>query len=368
VSERQPLPYSWPDVKDRLQREFPRVLGALGIHDRERGGMVTPLNPTRVDRRPGSFVIWTTQGRDGAVGAWKDYATGEAGDVFELIAYLLRLQAKMDAYWWALDFLGLQRGGVVRTKAEADQDRERFARENAAAKARADKEAAAKSMKLKMHWLALPKWPGTLVEPYLGRARKIPLDRLPHLPEALRFEPEAEHFDRETGELTKWPAICTAVTRGSEITGLHRTYLAPDGIGKGKGLAPVARAKLMFGSCRGGAIRLSPGGSGLSPTQAAKRGRLDPLILGEGIETTLTACVAQPTYRAWSTMSLGFMRQFEWPECANALVLLKENDLPAEAVAEFGRVEAYWLDQARGRPVKAAASEVGSDFNDWAMA
>ena len=35
-----------------------------------------------------------------------------------------------------------------------------------------------------------------------------------------------------------------------------------------------------------------------------------------------------------------------------------------EARAAFDKVEAHWRGMARGRPVKVAASAVGSDFND----
>lgn len=361
MAERRALPYEWAEVKSRLQRAAPRLLPALGISDVPRGGMVMPLNPTRADRTRGSFVIRT---EGDMAGVWKDFATGEAGDVLELIRYLKGLREPMDAYWWALDFLGLGKGNV-RTQEQAALDRGRLERERIAAKARAEGVAEARALKLKAHWLALPKgWAGSVVETYLRSARAIPIERLAHVPGALRLEAGAEHFDKETGECTTWPAICSAVTRGKEITGLHRTFLAPDGSGK----APVAKAKMMYGSCKGGAIRLSPGASGLSPGEAARRGVAEPLILGEGIETTLTAAVAQPTYRAWAAGSLSLMRAFEWPACASAVILLKENDLSPEAVAEFARVEAWWRGQAAGRVVKVAASEVGSDFNDWAMA
>jgi hypothetical protein len=47
------------------------------------GAEYTALNPTRVDRRPGSFKVNTRTGR------WADFATGEAGgDAISLAAYL----------------------------------------------------------------------------------------------------------------------------------------------------------------------------------------------------------------------------------------------------------------------------------------
>lgn len=360
MTERRELPYAWSDVKLRLQRDIHRLVAELGIYDRAvAGGLILPRNPTRDDKRPGSFVIWTT---GEGVGAWKDYATGESGDVFGLIGYLARPQPErpIDIYWWALDYLGLGRG-EVRTKAQARQDEERRARERAAAEAKAFESEAAKAAELLTFWLRLAPFPGTLAETYLREARGIPLDRLGHQPGALRFSPALDHVDQDTGEVTTWPCMVSAMTRGKKLVALHRTWLAPDGGGK----APVAKPKKMIGSTRGAAIRLAPGASGLSPTKAAAARKLDPLLVGEGIETTLSAAVAVPGYRAWAAGSLSLMGRLEWPECASGVVLLQDNDWGEQAKAAFAKAERQWQAQAAGRPVKVARSAVGSDFNDW---
>ncbi len=359
MSELRALPYDWKDLRKRLQARVPDLVRRLGVVDPIRGGIVMPLNPTRQDRRPGSFVIWT--GGDGA-GAWKDYATGEAGDVIDLVGYLLGLATRMDAYWWCLEFLGLGRG-EVRTASQAEADRRRAERDRLAGEARANADAADRSAGLFKSWLALPPIAGTLAETYLREARKIPLDRLPHMPGALRFAPALDHTDKDTGEVTSWPCMVAAMTRGSKFASIHRTFLALDGSGK----APVNKPKMMLGPCRGAAIRLSPGPSGLSPGAADKKGRRDPLALGEGIETTLTVACARLDYRAWAAGSLSLMGLLDWPDCASAAVLLKENDYSPEAVTAFARVEAHWQAQSAGRPLVTAASSVGSDFNDWAM-
>jgi putative DNA primase/helicase len=49
-------------------------------------GEYVALNPTRSDRRPGSFKIKLTGAR---VGCWCDFATGDkGGDIISLVAYL----------------------------------------------------------------------------------------------------------------------------------------------------------------------------------------------------------------------------------------------------------------------------------------
>ena len=357
TDERRPLPYAWAEVRARLQAELPQLLPALGISEPLRGRRITPRNPLREDRRPGSFVIDTYGDR---AGAWVEWKTAEKGDVIDLVAYLLRLRGRIDAYWWALEFLGLDRGRV--RSATADQiERQRREHERAAANAQAEAQDRRRAAQLFQAWTRLPPIAGTLAETYLREARGIALERLPRLPRSLRFAAQLEHTDDETGEVTAWPCMVAAMVRGDRVTALHRTWLALDGSGK----APVAKPKKMVGSARGAAIRLHRGGSGLPPATAAERGLAEPLMIGEGIETTLTCAGARPDYRAWAAGSLSLMGLLEWPACASAIVLLRDNDWKAEASAAFGRVEAHWRKLAEGRPVKVAASAIGSDFNDW---
>lgn len=355
---RRELPYSWTEVKGRLQRDLPRVLDSLGLRDKIAGGVMTPLNPTRGDRTRGSFVIW--MGGVSGGGAWKDYATGDEGDLFDLIGYVLRLVDKIDAYWWALDFLGLERG-EVRVKAGVAQEAERYERDRRAREARATEADEAKSARLMADWLKLRPIEGTVAEVYLREARGIPLDRLARIPRALRFSPAMDHIDDDTGEVTSWPAIVTAMARGEKgVAALHRTWLAPDGSGK----APVAKAKKMIGPTRGASMRLCRGAGDLSPADRLARKRPANLILGEGIETTLTGACALPDYAAWAAGSLGLMGLLDWPDWVSGVVLLRDNDWKPEARAAFDKVEAHWRGMAKGRLVKVAASTVGSDFND----
>ena len=369
MTEKRELPYSWSEVKTLLQRDILGVLERFGIRQKANEAIVQPLNPTRNDRNPGSFCIWVRDIKgSGGVGAWHDYATGDKGDLFDLIAYLGRLQGKMDIYWWSLDHLRLAKG-TIRTKAQAQQDQERIDRDRLAREAKATEAELANGEKLLSHWLACKPLAGSLGETYLIEARRLPLDRLPENREdrlsALRFAPDLEHKDQVTGEVTSWPCIVSAMARGTKgVTALHRTWLAPDGSGK----APVAKPKKMKGSTRGASIRLTRGEGGLTPSQAIKKGQRAPLILGEGIETALSVAIALPDYRAWSAGSLTLMGLIEWPEYVTGVVLLRDNDWGEQAKAAFERVEAHWRAQAMGRPVKVAGAWAGSDWNDVARA
>lgn len=367
MTEPRPLPYSWPEVKARLQASLPGVLAALGLRYRERDSSPTlyPLNPTRNDKHPGSFVIWT-QGT--AAGAWKEFAgVPAAGDVFGLIAYVLGLQEKIDAYWWALEHLGLERGRV-RTKAEDVQARERREKDAAAAKVKDAQMAEKRERALFGLWLGLPSIAGTPAEHYMRQVRGVPLDRLPHMPGALKWAERVEFEDPETGECHDWRHVMvSAMTKGKRVTALHRTFLTPAGSGPDPRRKAQGKHKTMIGSASGAAIRLSAGPSGLSPTMAERKGRRDPLAIGEGIETSGSVACARLDYRVWAAGSLSLMGLLDWPECASAVVLLRDNDWDKpDAIKAFERVEAHWRRQAQGRPVVVVAPPAGvDDFNTW---
>lgn len=342
------LPYPWDEVKARLQRDIWPLLDKLRLKGKpDPAGRIWPLNPRRVDKTTGSFNIATKPLRGMAVGSWKDFASDQQGDIFDLIAFVEGLSGKMDVYWWSLGFLGLAKG-EVRTKEQAQLDRERNELERIAAAKKTEEALAEKSARLFKHWLGLPSIVGTVAERYLVEGRGIDLSRLHHPPGALRFNPACDHIDEETGEVTRWPCMVSAMTKGKKLVALHRTWLRPDGLAK----APVVPAKKMSGPPSGAAIRLSSGPSGLSPTEAVKRGRADPLVIGEGIETTLTAAVARPDYRAWAAGSLSLMGLLEWPACASAVILLQDADWKPEAVRAFERVKDYWEAMRDGRPLK----------------
>jgi len=363
MTELRPLPYPWPEVKHRLQKSLPAVLERLGLRYAEASTAETlhPLNPTRNDKRPGSFVIWT-QGT--AAGAWKEYAGVAAkGDLFDLIAYVLRLQAKIDAYWWALEFLGLDRGRV-RTKAEDIQARERREKDAAAELVKNAAAAKARQGLLFGLWIGLPGIKDTPAEHYLRAVRGIPMERLQHWPGALKWADQVEWVEPETGEVFEWRnGMISAMTAGKAVTALHRTWLKADGSAK----AGRGKDKTMIGTASGAAIRVSPGPSGLSPTRAEAKGRRDPLVITEGIEDALTLAVARPDCRVWAAGSLDLMRLFDWPGCASAVVLCADNDWDKpEAMAGFARVETHWRRQALGlnRAVHVVRAQAGKDFND----
>ena len=174
---------------------------------------------------------------------------------------------------------------------------------------------------------------GTLVETYLAsRGLHLPP------PRTLRFHAGLKH---PSGSM--WPSMVALVTRGEDDTPLaiHRTFLARDGAGK----APVDPQKMMFGPCRGGAVRL-----GL-PRHV--------LMVGEGIESCLAAMLATGS-PAWAALSTSGLRALDLPGDVRKVIVLADGDDPGEAAARDCALR--W--NREGRRVSIARPPQGMDFND----
>ena len=185
-------------------------------------------------------------------------------------------------------------------------------------------------------WRAAIPAQGTLVETYL-MSRGI----RPPVPPALRFHPELKH--REGG---KWPAMVALVTRGidDKALAIHRTFLARDGDGK----ARVQPQKMMLGPCRAGAVRLAPVS--------------DRLMVGEGIETCLSAMQATGL-PAWVALSTSGLMSLDFPPEVQHVIVLEDGEQAGQNAAR--KAASRW--KREGRRVRIAQPTKGMDFNDMLM-
>jgi hypothetical protein len=126
------------------------------------------------------------------------------------------------------------------------------------------------------------------------------------------------------------------------LTGLHRTYLRPDGRGK----ADVQPAKMMLGACRSGAVRLSPVGTRLA--------------LCEGIETGLSVLQVRPDLAIWCALSAGNLDQLTLPPAVEEVVLVADGD-PVGLAAAYRAAQRYG---ASGRRIRLVELPRGMDAND----
>jgi hypothetical protein len=142
-----------------------------------------------------------------------------------------------------------------------------------------------------------------IVPAYLA-ARGITSEMLPKTSAALRFivdHPYVKKIDGQFVTLHRGPAMIAGILDAQgRLTAVHQTWVdaaAPHGKAKIMYGQEVHTSKLVRGSKRGGAIRL------------ATPGQCDTLVMGEGIETTLTAMVARaiPNAAYWAGVDLGNM-------------------------------------------------------------
>jgi putative DNA primase/helicase len=182
-------------------------------------------------------------------------------------------------------------------------------------------------------WRRAKPAPGTEVENYL-RSRSIPTP----VPPTLRCA-RLKHQESGLG----LPCMVAAVQAADgRLTGLHRTYLQPDGSGK----ADVQPAKKMLGACRSGAVRLTP---------VAQR-----LALCEGIETGLSIREACPDLAVWCALSAGNLDRLMLPPLVDEVVLVADGD-PVGLAAAHQAAQRYG---ASGRRIRLVELPSGMDAND----
>ena len=259
----------------------------------------------------------------GVPGKWTDAATGEHGDLLDLIRIASGAGSLRIALAEARAFLSLP-------PATVDGGSDSYDRTEAARRL----------------WQRCRAIDGTHAEAYL-RARGIHRCRFP----ALRFHPAL--FYRDGGGTRRLPALVAAVTGTTgerpghdAICGVHRTWLDPSRPAK----APVARPRKALGRVHGLAVRFG------APAPAT-------LLVGEGIETVLSLVTAMPDTVAAAALSAGSLGAFAPPAGLARLVIARDNDPDGERAAE--RLARRC---ARAGVAARIVAPEGADFNDDLLA
>jgi hypothetical protein len=231
----------------------------------------------------------------GAPGKWTDAATGEHGDLLDLIGLHFGHCLLSDTLDEARRFLALPRE-------ISDFD--------------PDEPAASRGSRRAAQRLFAASRPiaGTLGERYL-RARGITGIRSERW---LRFHPRCWYrpsAEDHPGTPNAFPALIAAVTDDDGmITGCHRTWLYPDGSGK----APTATPRRAMGDLLGMGVRF-----GRATTV---------MIAGEGLETVLSVRTAAPALPAIATLSSAHLAAIRFPPTLQRLYVARDRD-PAGAHA-----------------------------------
>jgi len=231
----------------------------------------------------------------GAAGKWTDAATGEHGDLLDVIALSKGFDRLRDVLDEARAFLRmprvepplkrLTRGHLRAPSGAPDAARRLFARS----------------------------WPisGTIAETYL---RKRGIAAL-HQTDALRFHPRCYYRPAASAPAEVWPALIAAVTDLSgKITGAHRTWLDPSGNNK----APVDTPRRAMAHLLGHGVRFGVA--------------IDVMAAGEGLETMLSLRTALPALPVLAALSASHLAAILFPPTLRRLYVAHDRD-PAGDVA-----------------------------------
>ena len=279
-------------------------------------------------------------GRRGSVavvperGVFADHEAGVAGGMLKMLIHAGAASTTAEAAR-----LIEEDGYIVGRQTAA----ERHDRARAADVALAAKRASAATLLSQAQPLA-----GTVAETYLreGRAIAAALDGadLGFLSSAPVWPYQADCRDRR-------PAMIAKVTdaRG-RLLGAHLTYLQTDGSGK----AAMPSPRKVAGARFGGFVRLEPGAD---------------LVVGEGIESTLSAWQARPAeardFGAVAGICAGGVSGLVWPRETRALIIAPDRDTAGHEAAE-GLGQRAW---AAGLTVSLMwPPEAFGDWNDAARA
>jgi hypothetical protein len=256
----------------------------------------------------------------GPPGKWTDAATGEHGDLLDIIRESMGLVDFKDVADEARTFLAMP------------QPEPRPSRGKPAPVATGSPEASRRLFAMSQPI------PGTLVESYL-RARGI---TTLHGTASLQFHPRCYYRPEDHGPTETWPAMIAAVTDLSgDQTGAHRTWLDPSGNGK----APIGTPRRAMGDLLGHAVRFGV------PTSV--------MAAGEGIETTLSLRCALPDMAMAAALSAVHLGAILFPPTLRRLYVIRDND-PAGDCARDALAE-----RAREAGIEAIAlSPELEDFND----
>jgi hypothetical protein len=263
----------------------------------------------------------------GPAGKWTDAATGEHGDLLDVIRESLSLRDFREVAQEARRFLRLPRPEpevvpkVARPAAPAGSQ-----------------EAARR--------LCAISGPitGTIVETYLRHRGIIHV----HHGGSLRFHPRCYYRPEEHLPTETWPAMIACVTDlDGKITGVHRTWLDPDGFDRIRlGKAPIDTPRRAMGDLLGNAVRFGAADD-------------DVLVAGEGIETMLSLRCVLPTLSMAAALSANHLAAIALSSSLRRLYIARDDDAAGDTV------QAVLLQRAEDAGIEAIPlSPRLGDFNE----
>lgn len=371
LNNARPIEISAAEIATMLADRIEGLCDALALTGHTVNGGLIPLNPTRHDRKPGSFVI-NLQGNKR--GRWEDYAVGHYGDALDLVVYCsfggwpITREGKAEALRWAKRWLGIGDSGRIGPDdskrlraAKAAMDDQRARAEGLALATQDRNRRSAQAMFL----AAQPLSPGLPGWTYLTEARGIDLTKLDQLPWSVRSHHAMRHV--ETDQVT--PCLISALLfPDGSFGGVHRIFLEKDGRSKLKVEGPhIPVKKIWPKGWHGAVIQISRGQTGLKPRIAAERGLKDECAYAEGVEDAFSAALLCPEWRVAAVGASANFASIEPAVSATAVIALRDNDRNRKTrAAVTAKVDGLRQKaEARGLPFfETWPDRAYQDFND----
>ncbi|EHR00963.1 DUF7146 domain-containing protein [Bradyrhizobium sp. WSM471] len=291
------MPRDASELAGRLAREAEAVCRHY-LSNGKRAGRYWVVGD--VHNAPGrSLFVRLKESPKGPAGKWTDAATGEHGDLLDIIRESLALRGFHEAAEEARRFLNLPRSEQQLPLKPV----------------RSIVPIGSRQAARRLFAISSP-IEGTVAEAYLQRRG---IGRIHH-GGSLRFHPccyyrPDDHLPTET-----WPAMIACVTDlDGRITGVHRTWLDPDGFDRVRlGKAPIDTPRRAMGDLLGNAVRFSVVD--------------DVLAAGEGIETMLSLRYVLPTMPMAAALSANHLSGMMLPSGLRRLYIARDADAAGDAV------------------------------------
>ncbi|RVB80645.1 MULTISPECIES: toprim domain-containing protein [unclassified Mesorhizobium] len=245
-----------------------------------------------VRNTPGRSMFVRLKGSEsgkGAAGKWTDAATGEHGDLLDVIRESCGLVDFKDVTDEARTFLSLPHPEPEQTSS----------RSKSTPAPSGSPEAARRLLAVSQPISS------TIVETYL-RNRGI---TYLHGTGSLRFHPHCYYRPDDYSPTESWPAMIASVTDlDGHLTGAHRTWL--DLSGKDK--APISTPRRAMGELLGHAVRFGVPG--------------EVMAAGEGIETILSLRCVLPAMSMAAALSAAHLAAILFPDTLRRLYIVRDDD------------------------------------------
>ncbi|MET3794338.1 DUF7146 domain-containing protein [Aquamicrobium terrae] len=286
------------DLAQRLGRQAEAVCRHY-LSNGRREGRYWLVGDAR-NARGRSLYVRLQDSPKGRAGKWTDAATGEHGDLLDVIRESCGLVDFKDVADEARAFLKMP---------PPQPEIRQQPRQNPAPQGSPEAARRLVRMSQPIH--------GTLVQTYL-RERGITDLRGTG---SLHYHPRCYYRPDEHSVTETWPAMIAAVTDlDGRITGAHRTWLDPHRRDK----APIDTPRRAMGDLLGNAVRFGVGA--------------EVMAAGEGIETVLSIRQILPEMPMLAALSAAHLAAVLFPDTLRRLYILRDND-PAGDGARDSLVE-----------------------------